>query len=358
MGDFRGYYQDGAYTAIPDPWDLEEEDGEYWEGDEAEEPYEDADSEVAIDEAYFNSLAERFTSLREHLRSSPPEEAIIALPKTNSPYVGVFGPRSATFSIWSTRLRTTDPLPAQIAAMDKDAVLRVLRVLMGGKFLRRGLELRERTSRWLWALLARLPDVGDLSSMEIVWVRDLGKRAVLMMRSFAEMAALREELDGEGLGANEGVDDSEEDEEVVSDMKVEEADDDGSCAMEESPLPLTEGDTIKGESDDQNPLEDTSHPEDDMEEGEVDEGADDGEVDQGATTEASDLEDAKARLIAQLDAPPDPEPTDEDHNAPEEDKEERVMMNMRATLNMILTVAGEFYGQRDLLEFRDPFMVL
>ncbi|GAW26071.1 putative aspartyl-tRNA synthetase protein [Rosellinia necatrix] len=34
---------------------------------------------------------------------------------------------------------------------------------------------------------------------------------------------------------------------------------------------------------------------------------------------------------------------------------DRALVNERATLNMILTVAGEFYGQRDLLEFRDPF---
>ncbi len=33
----------------------------------------------------------------------------------------------------------------------------------------------------------------------------------------------------------------------------------------------------------------------------------------------------------------------------------RAAMNQRATLCMILTVAGEFYGQRDLLGFRDPF---
>lgn len=35
--------------------------------------------------------------------------------------------------------------------------------------------------------------------------------------------------------------------------------------------------------------------------------------------------------------------------------DERLELNMRVTLNMILTVAGEFYGQRDLLEFRNPF---
>lgn len=39
----------------------------------------------------------------------------------------------------------------------------------------------------------------------------------------------------------------------------------------------------------------------------------------------------------------------------EDSPEERAKANVRATLNMILTVAGEFYGQRDLLEFRDPF---
>jgi hypothetical protein len=78
-----------------------------------------------------------------------------------------------------------------------------------------------------------------------------------------------------------------------------------------------------------------------------------------------DLEAAKSRLLARLDrsggdsepgSPNTPE-EEEDGEHVQEDSDEalRARMNMRATINMILTVAGEFYGQRDLLEFRDPF---
>ena len=70
--------------------------------------------------------------------------------------------------------------------------MRLLRIILGGKFLRKNQELRERTSRWIWALLARLPDKGELDYQEIGWIRELGKRAVLLMVSLAEMEVLKE----------------------------------------------------------------------------------------------------------------------------------------------------------------------
>ena len=52
---------------------------------------------------------------------------------------------------------------------------------------------------------------------------------------------------------------------------------------------------------------------------------------------------------------PEPEPEPEPELTPAQKEAARAQVNLRATLNMILTVAGEFYGQRDLLEFRNPF---
>jgi len=73
---------------------------------------------------------------------------------------------------------------------------------------------------------------------------------------------------------------------------------------------------------------------------------------EAADDDQGDLEDAKARLLAQLDA----SAAEERQRLAAEGARERSRMNMRATVNMILTVAGEFYGQRDLLEFREPFV--
>jgi hypothetical protein len=276
-----------------------------------------------------------------------------ALPPLNIYRVGPFGPKSGTFSIWNQRIRTTDPLPAQVASIDKDGVLRILRVLMGGKFLRRGYALSERTSRWIWALLARLPDRGELNHAEISWIRDLGRRAVLMVSSLADMAALREEVESGrmDLGVHDDVDDSEEDEENLQEMIVEEEDGDGLIADTNSPNLVTKNADHGGkhiaESEQLNDsLQDSNG--DDMEEGEVDEL----EADIAETSE--NLEDARARVLAQLE---DIESVDSEPNHSEDENSDqtRARLNMRATLNMILTVAGEFYGQRDLLEFRDPF---
>ncbi|KAK2048367.1 hypothetical protein LZ31DRAFT_591659 [Colletotrichum somersetense] len=392
QGDFRGYYHDGAYTARPDHWDEDSralrdhdvEDAE-WQGNEGvydddddDDDEDTTDPEAAIHEAYYAAILSRFNTLRKTLHVTPPPGVVAGLPRTHDYHVGAFGPKSGTFAIWSQRLRATDPLPAQVASMDKDGVLRVVRVLLGGKFLRRGCELRERTSRWLWALLARLPERGELNHTEIGWVRDLGRRAVLMMQSLADMAALRDALEGEGmdLGVHDAVDESSDDEDALREMEVEERDGAGvtgntaetlstgyepppAAVKPEEPGPIPtehteDGEVEDGEIDgDDNGDDQKSEPMDVSEDGEVAE----------EPAPAETLEEARARLIAQLDTAaedaPSEAPSGEQPVAEAEDEEMadqlRARMNMRATLNMILTVAGEFYGQRDLLEFRDPF---
>lgn len=426
IGDFRGRYEDGAYIAQPDSWpedagDQDEaEEGEYDHQDwDDSASYQHPDTEAAIQEAYFASLLDHYHALRTALQSKPPEHVVSTLPDTHTPHVGRLGPRSPVFKIWNHRLRNTDPLPAQIASMDKESVLRVLRILLSGRFLRRGAELHERTSRWIWALLARLPPPGELTHVEVAWVRDLGRRAVLLSQSLADMANLRDALEEEGadLGVHEAVDESSDDEEVLQDMEVEDPEpeveardeDEGetgsrdagedetrragtgsvteaSSERERKDEPAVEPavaaqnhaatteDIEDGEIDEDGEEDRESQPMDLSEDGEVVE--DDEPVPQHAAPEADeDLEAAKARILAQLDdvsvgspvqdagrvageketGEEKKEKENEDEEAKARDARLHARMNMRATLNMILTVAGEFYGQRDLLEFRDPF---
>lgn len=302
-------------------------------------------------------------SLRGRLHQDPPAEALAALINEQSPYVGRFGPASRTFTTWSARVRRRDPVPAQVAAMDKDAVFRLLRVILGGKFLRRGTELRERTSRWLWALLARLPDRGELDYMEVGYVRDLGKRAALLMHSLREMAALREEVEGGGAVAQE--DDGLEGDQEDWDGEAEALEDDRpevyaphqesvepASVADNDPAPVQPSSDPPARSSSTAP---TSVPDLD---GDKADQMEDGEIDESAPMDLdTDVESAKTRLLAKLDANSssgrDADQADED---PPFDPG-RARMNMRATLNMTLTIAGELYGQRDLLEFRDPFQV-
>lgn len=356
-GDARGYYQDGAYTAAPSssPSPPPSHSPTAHPSGHA--------TAAALDAAYFAALTTRFHRLRTTLHGGAPPPSLAALPPSHTPHVGAFGPRSRTFALWTARLRAADPRPAQVAAMDKGAVLRLLRVLQS--FLRPGEALRERTSRWLWALLARLPDRGELDHTEVGHVRELGKRAALLMHTLKEMAALRAAVElGAGDEEWEGEDEEEEEQEEeeqrdgVPSVQADERQDTPPLHLASDPArPSSTAATSVPDANDKNGKDD----DDDVEEGEI---ADESEP----MDLESDIESAKARLLANLESRAAGGSSSEGEAAVDSqdggdgkgEEEEpfdpvRSRMNMRATLNMILTVAGEFYGQRDLLEFRDPF---
>ncbi|KAK1750218.1 hypothetical protein QBC47DRAFT_394201 [Echria macrotheca] len=362
VGDTRAYYEDGAYFAAPET--ESSVDSEY--------DFDGAENDPATDdrllrETYFSSLISQFEALRAQLHADPPLHLVEALDQNHGTAVGSFGPNSSTFRIWNHRIRYTDPVPVQIAAMDQRNALKLLRVILGGKFIRRGYELRERTSRWIWALLARLPDRGEMDYTEMGWVRELGKRAVLMMVSIAHMAALEKEvlddLEGEQIGEDveEGfVDEVEVNDKDIMDDEVQAKNEDD--MDEDRPQPNDTGEPAADA-----PVQVTMESIAEDDDGEVDMDLDEGEVSDISSASGdnqADLAAAKRRCLAKVDQtqvyqPPVPDPIQDgegtDTGGYAASKEARAQANIRATLNMILTVAGEFYGQRDLLEFRDPF---
>ncbi|KAJ2906550.1 V-SNARE [Zalerion maritima] len=375
-GDFRGYYHDGAFTAVPDAW-LADGDDDGWESSDSasssdddgiviapplpsDHPSVQAKTQSMLRSSYFTSLVDRFSTLRAQLTQDPPAEAVADLnSKTHKTYVETFATKKGEFGAWNHRLHSTDPLPTQVASMGRTDVVRLLRVMINGSFFRRDREVHERTSRWTWALLARLPERGELDYQEVGYVRELGKKAVLMMRSLAEMEALKEV--GVGGGSEEG-----------------DRSNGAPPGIEVYGVGGEEGGVADEKLSNENELQ--LEAEEAPSEGGKGEVPEDGEVfdeDEGDTSQFNgddSLESAKARLIAQL-AQPMGEATESDvsmdidsdadsggsankstHTEPQLDVETRASANTRATLNMILTVAGEFYGQRDLLEFRDPFI--
>ncbi|KAI1130025.1 hypothetical protein F5Y10DRAFT_236822 [Nemania abortiva] len=438
VGDFRGYYQDGAYVAYPEGQEDEEDyDEEYGEGEQDEagsensnevdlsdsaedRPYNSSADEIR--DAYFTSITNRYLALRKLLQVDPPNSALESLPETNPSEVGEWKRGVDTFGKWESRIRGTDPLPAQIAAMHKDSVFRLLRVILACKFIRKRAQLHERTSRWIWALLARLPDKGELDYMEIGWIRELGKRAVLLMVTLAELEVLREHYGAAGSSPGDeyeidaDVDDCF-DNELSQDTPIDVVDAPTPEAAEEhaehisspetsapksrargtSPSPSNVNPVIidapLGTSSIDNASDVEMQLDSDMEDGEV-------AVDPPSPPRSdpiADIETAKARLLSQLkgdvmnggeveshgisatqpaakeqalqdtsvDAAGGEQEGEYDEYEADEGEEDadyeryqeldRAKVNERVTLNMILTVAGEFYGQRDLLEFRDPF---
>ncbi|KAK4074513.1 uncharacterized protein Triagg1_5109 [Trichoderma aggressivum f. europaeum] len=360
----KGFYEDGAYIGISEGWGVD--------SDQDDEPGEENPEIIqkAVNEAYFSSILSQYYRTRDILHSELPDNAASRLSRSQATEATSFSP--STTKLWTRLLNTTEPHPIQVALMSKDTVLKILRVMIGGKFLQSGHSIPQRTSHWLWALLARLPDVGELNHTEIGWIRDLGRRAVLLGRSLAEMAALRDELAEDGFGVNDNVDASSSDEEVVAEA-VEEGDEDFDVPQVDATAngpPDTEAgildfppasiaipkDEVKtpaekdGEIIDDGEIakaNDGSEDEDVAMDTGSDSSADEGEITEQADDEAA-LEEAKQKLLARL--------AESEHERLEEEKRRNARMNMRATLTMILTVAGEFYGQRDLLEFREPFV--
>lgn len=433
--------------ACPDEEEEELYDDEYERDEQDEAGSENSDEPEAsggrprnssadeIRDAYFTSITDRYTALRKLLQADPPNSAVAALPATHPTEVGEWKRGVDTFQKWEGRLRGTDPLPAQIATMHKDSIFRLLRVLLACKFLRKRTQLRERTSRWIWALLARLPDKGELDYMEVGWIRELGKRAVLLMVSLAELEVLREHYDVAGSSPGDqdeyeisaDVDDCFEDD-LSQDIPIDAVNAPTPEITEEQTEDTLNTGTFVTSNDAHQPSRSSAHAnykannpslhspctdETSDVEMQLDSDMEDGEVadelpSPPCSDPIADVETAKARLLTRLnrDMIDDSEVEEGDISAPitsvtqpvpaaqpataekqaarttatyegkgeledegqynisenDEDADpqryqelDRAQVNERATLNMILTVAGEFYGQRDLLEFRNPF---
>jgi len=211
-------------------------------------------------------------------------------------------------------------------------------------------------SRWIWGLLAKLPDRGELNSEEIGVVRELGKKAVLVGLGLKDDATTNEGLDE----LDPSVDDDDEDDEipveVTNDAEVA-LDDDVEVNAVEDQDPSQNG---SGATRDDASTTAIAVPSDVSQETTkasslVVEGAGKKHISELQSLEASapdsaeDLAAAKERMVKDLNEPSiDDNKTIEDLQVPTED----LNWNTKATVDMILTVAGEMYGQRDLLEFR------
>lgn len=225
----------------------------------------------------------------------------------------------------------------QLACMDMDSVLGVLEIM--GRLMSENVKSGDahrvrRIGAWAWGLLGKCREVGQLGSEEVSEIRELGKRAATILARMrkakeTEMAqsGTHTETGDEELGGedNEEAPDVESEPTNVAEEPLETADASGSDPMDVSQ---------------------TVHP------------AEEGESDA--------LEAVKARLQARLqgDLELDVQPqqpgtvteavdTEANSKTPKETLSTDAEKQTRAMLDMIITIIGEFYGQRDLLEKRD-----
>jgi hypothetical protein len=346
VGDFRGYYEDGAYIASAQSF---------------------ADSSEIIDEeagvdpqlAYFDSILSRYESLKEQLQQTPPPDAVKKLDQYHPTHVAALNSYMAKW--WIQRLKNSEPLPVQIACMNKKSVLRLLGLITQGSLLKRGSEVGAGPSQWAWALLARLPERGELNSDEIGVIRELGKKAVLIamglrnVKSWEEgMKEVEEDFDAGLEGEVEETVDMTNEDEIYLDLddEVDEGDDleDGeqdaavdTTSNEDPILEVNYSPTANGKGN----TATAENAEKQIEQ----------ELALGDTPiSPENLADAQARILSLLNEKVPEHPVNIEAEVPAAEKSPETISsttwNTIATVDMIITIAGEIYGQRDLLEFR------
>ncbi|KAJ5095659.1 hypothetical protein NUU61_005015 [Penicillium alfredii] len=300
-----GFFADEAYIA---PTDKTSDSATAHARDATKQLYPDAQS------SYYNLLHHRFLLLRSTLRCSPPASAIAALDDAHP--ISLPRNHAGARKEWRHLLLTEDPQMVQLACMDLDSVLGVLKILARtiSDNVRSGSAARvRRTGAWAWGLLGKCRDVGELATEEVGDIRDLGKRALTISQKMREAESTR-----------------------AAEMEAELSDSDPGESTQAAGVGQAEGDIESVE-----PLQ----PEEPG-----------SEMPDAALNQPAELEAAKARLQAQLQDSADPDVADPGDGHEDEDESEDTAQQSRAMLDMIVTVAGEFYGQRDLLDAREAWL--
>ncbi|KAJ5198792.1 uncharacterized protein N7459_008649 [Penicillium hispanicum] len=266
-------------------------------------PAEDSYPEAQI--SYYTLLRHRFLLLRSTLKCTPPATSIAALDDTHP----ISLPRrvDAARKEWRKLVLSVDPQMVQLACMDLESVLGVLQItarLLSDTVRGGNAELIRRIGAWAWGLLGKCREIGELATEDVGEVRDLGKRAVKILQKVQEAENSQTMEEAEASDADSRKDEISETSATSANLTLEE------------------------------PREAADGPEAEMPD---------------ATSQVDELEAAKARLQARLlDSASSEAATTTDQGA--------VYRQSRALLDMIITVVGEFFGQRDLLDAREVWV--
>lgn len=343
----HGYYADGAYTAVPDATirlSNEEDD---------DDPQ----------EKYYTSLCSRFSTLSATLQYPPPISATPAAPATEQ--ACSFHPSSS--AQWRRCIFNTQPrmlLLSQVGQADVVSGLAVLETLLTFA----NLQKRKNIGAWAWGLLARCREVGQMGSEEVGVLRDLGKKARGIIRGIMAGIEEEEELEEEEDEVNvedgqEGEEDGQEGEEngmveygdsesnEVVRSKVEGSPREESLRCFEGTQLADHNANTSTESMELSTL--SSKPSDPLaaarqrlldslkpsshNASECETSADPGESRHG---------------LGQQKHPHEADETEDEVDQQNIGGDDEIRLRIRATLDMIVTIVGEFYGQRDLLDGR------
>lgn len=150
-------------------------------------------------EVFTKRLLHRFASQRAQLRRSITVDELNTLSDACLISYPAHNRRAKTE--WLAHMRSAAPQPTQIRALDEATALRLLG-LIEESCLVKSTNLEPTTSAWVWALLCRLDDVGNMYNDDVYPLRQLGKKALYVHLSFAQpdaaagIDALGEETSG------------------------------------------------------------------------------------------------------------------------------------------------------------------
>ena len=150
---------------------------------------------------YYEVLLAQFRAVQATMRCTPPIEAVKKLGYT--PISLPIGDASVR-EVWKKHIAWAEPNPVQLACMDLESVWQVLDLLVEMiKTMRRREknktgaihgteEVRNRVGAWVWAVLSKMPDRGEMDGDEMARLRQFANSVIedgSGERSFAEYAS-------------------------------------------------------------------------------------------------------------------------------------------------------------------------
>ncbi|CAD0109702.1 unnamed protein product [Aureobasidium uvarum] len=322
VDDYDGYYEEDEEE--DDDQDGWYEDGAYVAPSIAAPVIGPVQPGMKPQDAFYDSLKTRFEILRHNLRASPSVQAVQTLDDQH-PISLPFGNKMADKD-WKYHLLNTTPLPAQLASLDSPSILRLLKLVEGQLENCRKTNIPHNLGLWAWSLLAKLDDVGLLQTREVSVVRDLAKMAIWVRMMHHKVKHGRSnDPDYKHLDDYPHEKATQHEEGVIVDADEADATEAGASptGQVEAAVEAQIKEEITLAQDDQG----------------------DAPKDMGSEDQLLDAIAAKKRELQ----------TEAKVKEEEQKQEEFPDTNTCVTIDMLVTVASEFYGQKDLLVGRLPW---
>ncbi|KAH0607416.1 uncharacterized protein H6S33_002450 [Morchella sextelata] len=319
--DAAGWYHDGTYTAAPLPTLA---------------------AEAAPPPPWHNSLLARFTALRTAFIRNPP--------RASRPLVATNLKMWRQRQYWNVHAAGTKPTAGVLAGLDQQMTLTLLEWLTamlrsgrgGGKGGFVGVNMKGYWAEWVWGCLVRLDEC--LTADEIYVVRELGKKCLKIRKGMIDMKVGWDE-GGHGDEEEEPEQDDEELENEPEDaeeaVQAQEQPEEGECSSDPEPVSTVPA----AATPTPNPAEISL---DDDEEAPASNPAEIA-IDNTANPAAEDtaVYDPPIKIEEIPPSPPrSPKPSTEGIK-------EHSYADIIGALDMIISVVGGFFGQRDLLLERE-----